>query len=354
MFKIQLQDYSIYTGDVIQLLNEFVQNGNYSKVAILTDENVSKHCLDLLPEALVQHATLIVIPPGEEQKNLSTCQQVWEAMLKAGLDRTSLLVNLGGGVIGDLGGFCAATYFRGIDFIQAPTTLLAMADASIGGKLGVDLLNLKNAVGVFQNPKTVFMHTAFLKSLPPEELYSGFAEVIKHALIADASLWSEIKEIKTLEQDSFDELLHKSLLVKKSIVEQDPFEQNIRKALNFGHTVGHAIESYRLNIGAPIKHGEAVALGMICECWLSSELSGMSKTDMNEIARFIPQLYKVQCIAAGDYDQIINLMKKDKKNRGGSINCTLLQSIGLYTIDNFVEEAMIRRSLDFLALSQKH
>ncbi len=349
MFTLHLHDYDIYTGEVLDSLSGFIGSSHYSKTGVLTDENCFEHCWPLLESYLPKNTTIIKIQSGEDHKNISTCEYIWGKMMESGLDRHSLLVNLGGGVIGDMGGFCAATFLRGIDFIQVPTTLLSMADASIGGKLGIDFQYVKNSIGVFANPKAVFMHTPFLKTLPEGELRSGNAEIIKHALIRDAGLWMELRNQDALDIRGLDEILQRSLIVKKDIVELDPYEQNTRKALNFGHTIGHALESYALQIGKPLKHGEAVALGMIAECWLSSQVLGLPGSDLNEIAQFIKRFYPSFEVAASHHDSILALMRKDKKNRAGKINCTLINPVGEVHIDNYLDENLIAGALEYLS-----
>jgi 3-dehydroquinate synthase len=250
------------------LISDFFARVSYSQVVVLADENTAAHCYPLIVKNLPSHQ-LITLKAGEEQKNLTTCTQVWEALTNHRLDRHSLVLIIGGGVIGDLGGFCAATYKRGVDFVLMPTTLLAQADASVGGKLGIDFMGFKNHLGVFCEPVATLISPAFLKTLPERELRSGFAEVIKHCLIADRPMWDDLRK-KDLHQQDWETLLAHSVDFKRGVVATDPKEKGLRKILNFGHTAGHAVESYFLESGNRIFHGEAIAVGMIAEAHIAA------------------------------------------------------------------------------------
>ena len=298
----------------------------YSRVAILVDENTKRDCLNKLPKA--DNSIIIEIKSGEENKNISTCNFIWQELTNHNFDRNSLLINLGGGVIGDMGGFCASTYKRGIDFVQFPTTLLAMVDASVGGKLGLDFDGLKNQVGLFTNPKSVLINPEFLKTLDENQLVFGFAEVVKHALIADLDFWNYLT--KTDFQDLiWEEVIAHSIAIKNKIVLNDPKEKGERKKLNFGHTFGHAIESYYLQKGTPIFHGQAIALGMLIE----SEMSDLTGIEKAEITAFILSNFSLPHNPAKN--QLIAFMQNDKKNKDGKINFSLLKGIGNCSIDNF-------------------
>jgi len=302
---------------------------DYSAVAILVDENTKKHCLPFLLGANPQlnNALIIEIKSGEENKNIATCNYIWQQLTSHNFDRNSLLLNLGGGVIGDMGGFCASTYKRGIDFVQIPTTLLAMVDASVGGKLGVDLDGLKNTIGLFSNPKAVLVSPEFLKTLSENQLVFGFAEVIKHALITDVDFWNHLT--KTEFQDLvWEEVISRSIAIKNKIVLSDPKEKGERKKLNFGHTFGHAIESYYLQKGTPVLHGQAIALGMLIE----SKMSDLTKIEKEEITAFILSSFTLPYNP--DKNQLITFMKNDKKNKERKINFSLLKGIGNCSIDN--------------------
>lgn len=324
----------------------FLDNKGYDKIAVVIDENTSVHCLPLLDDVLGS-GERIQIKSGEEHKNLDTCVHIWEELTRFRFDRKSLLVNLGGGVIGDMGGFCAATFKRGIDFINVPTTLLAQVDASVGGKLGIDFQGFKNHIGVFRDPRKVFIDTAFLETLPERELRSGFAEVIKHCLIADSYQWKKISASDYTDQ-LWPEVVRHSIEVKSRIVQEDPYEKGRRKVLNFGHTIGHAIESYFLvHEGKKLLHGEAIAAGMICETFLSEEYSGLSKKDSGMIREYLLKTYGKTDIRSSQIDAIVELCRQDKKNEKGMINFSLLQEIGIAVFNIPVEQNDIRRAISW-------
>jgi len=348
MQNIHLQDYSIFIGEVWNEWHKFLKQNTYSKILILTDENTYDHCLPLLERNTPKKDFLpITITSGEQHKGLQTCEKIWQAMLDANIDRKALMVNLGGGVIGDMGGFCASTYKRGIDFVQFPTTLLSQVDASIGGKLGIDFNNIKNSIGVFRNPKAVFVLPEFFDTLPQREIRSGFAEIIKHALIADDSEWNKLQKIKKLGSVQWRDFLYDSLLIKKRVVEIDPFEQGIRKSLNFGHTIGHAVESYFLTTEKPLLHGEAIAIGMICEIYLSQQLLELSQETINEITSFLLQIYGHHHIPTQEIPNLIEVMRKDKKNENNQINFSLIQPVGKIHINQTADTKLIEESIVF-------
>ena len=322
MKEIKAIDYSIWIGE--NSLSK-LDISTYSKVAILVDENTKRDCLHKLPK--IENAIIIEIKSGEEYKNISTCNFIWEQLTINNFDRNSLLINLGGGVIGDMGGFCAATYKRGLDFIHIPTTLLAMVDASVGGKLGIDFKGFKNQIGLFNNPKAVLISPEFLETLAESELKSGFAEVVKHALISDNSLWVKLKNTPFTDLD-WEDIIDTSVQIKNKIVLADPFEKGERKKLNFGHTFGHAIESYYLEKGTPISHGEAVFMGMILE----TEISDLSETDKNEIKNYILSNFALPYTPKKS--SLHKFLINDKKNQDGKINFTLLSGIGNCSFDN--------------------
>jgi len=323
----------------------FEKNTSYSGLAVIVDENTKDHCYPLIKETLPSH-DLIEIRSGEEYKTIDTCTDIWQQITESALDRQALVINLGGGVIGDMGGFCAAAYKRGISFINIPTTLLAMVDASIGGKLGIDFKHFKNHIGFFQEPDHVFVDAEFLKTLDPRELRSGFAEVIKHSLIADASYWPNFAGNNVDNQDWQKHIEH-SIEVKEAVVESDPTEKGYRKILNFGHTVGHAVESYFLNIpGKKILHGEAVAIGMICESRLSVQLTGLKESDLTMITDYILKVFGKVEITKEDIEEIVLLCQQDKKNEKGKIRFSLLESLGKATFDIDVKPDLIRNSLE--------
>lgn len=336
----------VFCQDISKELDAFFSRQQYSKIAVLVDNNTKHHCYPLVQAAIPEHI-LIEIESGEEQKNLNTCQHIWNELTVNAFDRKSLFVNIGGGVIGDMGGFCAATHKRGIDFINIPTTLLAQVDASIGGKLGIDFQNFKNQLGVFQNPLKVFLEKRFFLTLDPAELRSGFAEIIKHCLIQDQHKFDEIMNTKYNELDWF-ELSKHSVDIKNKVVAEDPTEKGLRKILNFGHTIGHAIESYYLEMPEKkLLHGEAIALGMICESYLSVKKTSLSETDLKRITMYILSIYNPKAIAIEDIDGIISLTKQDKKNEGDKIKSSLLKHIGDCTFNIEIDHREIEESIRY-------
>ncbi len=344
---ISFAEYNIYIGDIRQSLPDFLQQRRYSRLVVICDDNSSQHCLPLVAPLLNEDFITIKIPPGEQHKHIETCKLIWQQMIEAEIDRKALVVNLGGGVIGDMGGFCAATYKRGVNFVQIPTTLLSQVDASIGGKLGIDFMHVKNSIGVFQNPEAVLIDPQFLQTLSGREMRSGFAEIIKHSLIADKAQWSYIKEIRNTKGVDWVSFIIESLKIKQHIVAADPFEKGIRKALNFGHTIGHAVESLMLETTVPLLHGEAIAIGMICESWLSHRLQGLPEEDLAEISRFIVNIFGHHSIREANFPKLLHLMYNDKKNEADQINFTLVSPIGNSIINQTVLEEEIIGSLRY-------
>lgn len=339
--------YTIYIENPIAALDHWLSEQSYSKVAILGDTHTLEECLPYLNlySSHTAQYDLIEIDPGEDNKNIDICIGVWSMMQEFGLDRKSLLINLGGGVITDMGGFAASTYMRGIDFINIPTTLLSMVDASIGGKTGLDLQNYKNHLGTFNHPKAIFIIPEFLGSLHELEIKSGFAEVIKHGLIADHLHLRDALCYLENGLPGIDVLIPQSIKIKLSIVEKDPYEQNIRKSLNFGHTVGHAIESYYLNKGKLIMHGSAIACGMMVESFLSVLNCKMPEEDLKYILEIIPKHLEPAKLNEDMILDLIDLMKKDKKNESSEINFSLLNTISQPAINIKCSEAQISDSL---------
>jgi len=337
----------IVFNDGFAALNRFLQDGNYSKVFFLVDEHTGKHCLPLLIDQLqIAHYNLIEVTAGEENKNIDFCIGIWRMLIDFGADRNSLLINVGGGVVTDMGGFAASTFKRGIDFVQVPTTLLSQVDASVGGKTGIDMDHLKNIIGTFAQPKAVFIDTNFIKTLPQRQLVSGFAEMLKHGLIADRTYFNLLKEASPEAIDPV--LIHRSVEIKNNIVLQDPEEKGLRKILNFGHTIGHAVETFSLkNNKNALLHGEAIAIGMICEAFLSAQKTGLPPAELEEIVKTFNRSYEKHTIKEASFPALIQLMKSDKKNASGEINCSLLTQIGQCTIDNFCNEDELCASLLF-------
>lgn len=337
---------SILDADFSQL-NTFITDIKPTQLLILVDENTHEHCLPVLLGNLETQIPfeIIEIEAGEELKTLETATQLWEILTEFETDRKALLINLGGGVITDMGGFIASTYKRGINFINVPTTLLGMCDASIGGKTGIDHQFLKNIIGTFAHPNKIFVYTEFLRTLPFEELRSGFAEMLKHGLITDKQHWNDLISIEELTPQNIFPFIERSMQIKQNVVEQDFTEQDIRKTLNFGHTIGHALESLFLLKGKPIMHGEAVALGMICETRISFLEDLISEETSNIIISSIRKFFPDVDIAEFPADDILNLMKNDKKNSFGRINFSLLKNIGESIYDCSVATESINKAL---------
>ena len=349
MQTLKLADYPIFIGNFWAEFADFLATKKYSKITVLVDENTEGSCFERFRAHFPTTIDAVIrIPSGELNKNIETCQQIWRALFAAQADRNSVLLCIGGGVIGDMGGFAASTFKRGMDFIQIPTTLLSQVDSSIGGKLGIDFQEVKNSIGVFANPKAVFISPDFLDTLSPREVRSGFGEIIKHALIADAEQWKTLSKITDLTTVDWTEIITPSLKIKQYVVEIDPFERGLRKALNFGHTIGHAIESKALATENPLTHGEAIAIGMICEAYLSKKLRGLSDEELNDICQFILKIYGKYDIQPFDFQQLIALMRQDKKNdSAANINFSLLPKIGSVEVNCVASEAEIGASLDF-------
>ena len=349
MFEIKSDDYSVFVGDVLAKADEHITKCYTScHKVILVDENTAKYCLSKIQGlASLQNAEVLQIQSGEEHKTIETTSRIWKHLSSNKVNRKALFVNVGGGVILDMGGFSASTYKRGIDFINFPTTLLSQVDASIGGKLGVDFEGLKNQIGVFNNPKAVFVHTEFLQTLNERHVLSGFAEIIKHALIADIQYFTELKELNFEHIEELDNIIRQSIEIKNNIVLQDFEERSIRKALNFGHTIGHAIESEHLNHNNPLLHGEAIAIGMICETYLSYLSGFISMEAVMEVANYINSVFTKVDLDSNTYHRLIELMQHDKKNINKGINFTLLERIGLAKVNQTCSVEQIIDALDF-------
>ena len=340
-----MTDHILFSADPGADLEKFLQEKSYSKIAVLADYHTSRHCYPEIQKVLPDHQ-VIEIPDGEEHKKLDTCEVIWEKMTEQEMDRHAVLIVIGGGVLGDMGGFCAATYKRGIDFVLIPTTLLSQVDASIGGKLGIDFKHFKNHIGVFKTPVFTLIHSGFLKTLPEAEIRSGFAEVIKHALIADAQVWKTIQNHAWKDQP-WDMLLQHSVKVKLNVVKVDPFEKGLRKTLNAGHTIGHAVETFLLQQNRKILHGEAVAVGLVCESFLSYEKGMLNKADFEGIRNFILKVFGKVQLESGELDAIAKLTSQDKKNKGNRILCVLLEGIGNAKWDCEIRPEEVKRALSF-------
>ncbi len=332
---------------ISESLATFFAQNDYSHIAILVDEFTNKYCLPIIKDLLPSNFTKILIKSGEHHKNLATCERVWDRMTQANMDRHSLLVNLGGGVIGDLGGFCASTYKRGIDFIQIPTTLLAQVDASVGGKLGIDFHGLKNHIGVFQLPKAVLIDPKFIDTLSIQQKKSGFAEIIKHCLIRDEQEWNLIRQ-QSFEELDLSKLIAHSVAIKEAVVLEDPKEAGLRKILNFGHTLGHAIETYLLDKGKrKILHGEAIAIGMIVEAFISHQRDLISLQELEEIESYLFENYGRVKLHPEEISKIIALTAQDKKNKGKEIRFSLLTGIGDCGYDIPVSASEMKKAIQY-------
>jgi 3-dehydroquinate synthase len=327
-------------------IRDFLSKNDYSKIGILVDNNSNKHCFPIIKKNLKVPYSIIKIKSGEKEKNIKTCIKVWNSLTELKFDRKSLLINLGGGVISDLGGFIAATYIRGIDFINIPTTLLSQVDASIGGKLGIDFNNLKNHVGLFLNPKKVFIDTNLLKSLPTREIKSGFAEVIKHCLIKDKTEFYRLLNTNW-KNYNWNDIIKHSIKIKSSIVSKDPLENGIRKILNFGHTIGHGIESIYMSKNNYLLHGEAIAIGIICESYISYTSNTLQKNELDLITKFIIKTYKPNIINKNKIEPILKAIIHDKKNINNKIKMSLLEKIGKCGYNYNVNKLVINESIDY-------
>ena len=352
MKTIQAISYPVLFGnESYKKLTELINNKNYSKVFVLVDENTLENCYPkfVSKNDLFNNFDIIEIKSGEINKNLDTCIYVWDKITSLGGDRKSLLITLGGGVITDLGGFVASCFKRGIDFMNIPTTLLSMVDASVGGKTGVDLGVLKNQIGLFANPKMVIIDDEYLTTLEERELKSGSAEIIKYGLTYDINLFDYITTYKL---NKISNLIYRSIEIKNEVVLQDPKENGLRKILNFGHTLGHAIESFFLESEDlnNLTHGEAIAIGMICETYISSKLFDLSKDKVDKVKEGILSIFDKVDIPKFNYESIMNLLKHDKKNYNGEVNFVLLNDFEDFKLDCKVSNELIIKSLDYYKL----
>lgn len=337
----------ILSNNLEETLSAAVAECERDRLFILVDVNTQHYCLPLVRDmSCLQGAQVIAIGATDENKTLQTLTEVWTALQQGGATRHSLMVNLGGGMVTDLGGFAASTFKRGLNYINIPTTLLAMVDASVGGKTGINFGGLKNEVGVFSNASSVILDTTFLKTLDDENLLSGYAEMLKHGLISNEEHWAELLSVGLDEPGRLGELVSKSVAVKERIVEQDPTEKGLRKALNLGHTVGHAFESLALQ-RKPVLHGYAVAYGLICELYLSAIKTGFPVDKMRQTVSFIREHYGQMAITCDDYPTLLGMMTHDKKNVAGEINFTLLGGIGDIRINQTATKEEIMEALDF-------
>lgn len=344
----------IFTSDVQSELDLRLNGTDPGHVFILTDRNTYRHCLNTLGSRLFLPENVIVTDVGETSKSLESVTAIWQTLSSRGARRNSVLVNLGGGLVTDMGGFAASCFKRGMRCINIPTTLLAQVDASVGGKTGVNLDGLKNEIGTFALPECVIIDNSFLKTLPPRQILSGFAEMLKHALLTGNEAWQELLavDLSHPESPAFLRLIEKSVGVKKQIVDADPQEHGIRKALNLGHTVGHAIESAAIAQGVELYHGEAVVYGLMVELALSVHIAGFDTDKYHEILRFIHSIYPPY-IPLATPEHLYKLMGHDKKNDRGGVNFTLLKSMGEFTLDNYCTQAQVTAALERITINGK-
>ncbi|MBT4775893.1 MAG: 3-dehydroquinate synthase [Crocinitomicaceae bacterium] len=348
--RITSINHDIFFGNAGQILSNYLDQHPEKKPVLIADENTLKYCWPVLLNASkrLNHAKIIQIKSGEENKNIAGCKMVWETLVNLKISRNDIIINLGGGVVTDLGGFVASTFKRGVPFIQIPTSLLAMVDASIGGKVGVDFVGLKNVIGNFSMPELVIVDVHFLKSLPDLQMKCGFAEVLKHGAILDNAYWQEATKSSCLNLEHIKSLVFRSVELKNSLVLSDFEDTHDRKKLNFGHTIGHAIETHYLNSSTVLLHGEAVAIGMIGEAWLGKESGITSEACLNNLIRTVLKTYKIPNIGFETHDALLEIMRNDKKNIGSTINFTFLKEIGVSVINQTASEPQIRKALSFL------
>lgn len=354
MHQTQINNDIIHTENIIAELNHILKNYNRKNICLLTDNNCYKHCLPILSEALPKGLKILKIKAGEEYKNLETLQIIWNFFVENNIDRNSLLINLGGGVITDIGGFAASTFKRGINFINIPTSLLAQVDASIGGKTGINYQSLKNEIGVINQAEKVLISSVFLHTLDQDEFLSGFAEMIKHGLIKDKKHFEDLKfyyynDFKTGKIDKIQKLIKKSVKIKEHFIKNDINDLGIRQTLNFGHTFGHAFESYfNQKQDEKIKHGEAVAFGMVCELHLSVKKLKFPESDLKQILKFINNIYGSLTIPKDKFKNLFLYMLHDKKNSSDEINCVFLKTPENAVINNKISKEDVFDTLIFL------
>ena len=347
MSTLQSNGYSLYFGkNALQSLNSFLKKRKFNRCFILGDENSMLHCLPQLVIncPLLAKADLLEIEGGEANKNLDTCIGIWEVLLEQHADKNTLLINLGGGVIGDMGGFIASVYKRGIPFIHIPTTLLAMADACLGGKTAIDFAGFKNSIGSIQQPEAVFVCPPFLNTLDERQVLNGWVEIFKMALIADKKMWKDLSNLGEVNDPSV--FIYRALELKNRLVLKDPYDKAHRKILNFGHSLGHAIESLVLDEGEDLLHGAAVCTGMILECHIAFQKKRLSAKDYHEIKDRLMQTFGPMNLIPFGYKEILDKLQQDKKNRNGKYYFSLLNKIGACQFDVEVSEKQIIKALE--------
>lgn len=339
---------SIFIGSgLMEKIPTLLDIKKYSKIFIITDQNTKPLFLKKLISTLPIKSGSIDLPSGEKAKNIESIKKIWEALVKGQYDRKSLVINLGGGVICDMGGFAASTFMRGLDFLNIPTTLLAQVDASVGGKTGIDFAGIKNLIGAFDQPMAVIVDVDALATLPKREFLSGFSEIIKHGLICNEKYFEKITSKHPLQftDKELIGIIAKSIQIKADIIEEDETEENNRKILNFGHTVGHAIESLSLESASPLLHGEAVSIGMFIEAKISHQMKLIPAADLQLIKQSLINADLPVSVNLTEVDKVIKLMRSDKKNEKGKINFTLLDGIGKAIINQYVPKSIIKKEL---------
>lgn len=341
----------VFTHEAGRILRESLQTTAPGGVFVLVDDTTREHCLGLFQDSGFTDSHLISVPAGEHHKSLESVAQIWSVLSRQGAKRNSVLVNIGGGLITDIGGFAASCFKRGIRCINIPTTLLAQVDASVGGKTGINFNGLKNEIGTFSIPELVIIDNTFLKTLPLRQVLSGYAEMLKHALLAGEDALAEVMnaDLKQVGESGFLELIRKSVAVKAAVVEADPKEKGIRKALNFGHTIGHAIESVAIEQDMEIYHGDAVAYGMVVELYLSMKKLGFETRHYEAVRRLVEERFpRYRAVAVPE--KLYSLMLHDKKNEQDGVNFTLLRCPGEFEIDNYCSKEEILSALEQLTV----
>ena len=341
----------IKSTNLITDIEKTVSGIKHDKLFVLTDEHTANLCFPILePFAAIKNASRIVIPANDTNKTLENLAHIWKHLTQNGAPRHSLLINLGGGMITDIGGFAAATFKRGITYVNIPTTLLGAVDAAVGGKTGINFEGFKNEIGAFYPAECVLISSRFFHTLGREDILSGFSEMLKHALISAEEEWERLLafDAGNIDYEWLTDAVFRSVSIKEGIVEKDPFESHIRKALNLGHTVGHAFESFALETARPVLHGYAVAWGLIAELYLSHRMCGFPKEELQKTVRFIHRNYGAFALDCDDYEHLYDIMKHDKKNAiASSVNFTLLSGIGKIQINQVAGKDLIFQSLDF-------
>jgi 3-dehydroquinate synthase len=349
--RLKTGNYNIHlVRSATKALDEWIAEKSFNKIIVFTDENVLKNCWPELKKQsdILGCANLLTIPAGEKNKEIVSAIKLWKNLVEIDADRQSLWINFGGGVVSDLGAFVASTFKRGIKFVNIPTTLLAMVDASIGSKTGINFGGLKNQIGLFSDPEELWIQLDFLKTLEKRHMVNGWAEMLKHALIADRTHWNKLKQIKKIAIDEIADCLLHNLAIKQKIVLQDPFEKNVRKKLNFGHSMGHAIESWSLkNDSNPLLHGEAIAIGMLMESYLSVKNNSLSPDELEEIKEVFKSFFPKYHIKDAFFDQVKDFLFHDKKKDGSKLNFTFVSEIGNAVINQNIGIDAIYESIHY-------